>query len=78
MKTTLYRMVDKRERYYTLDLIGNLFGEYMLVCTYGSTQRAKPTRTLTKVYESLVYARSAYSLVLKLKQRRGYLPLKQN
>jgi len=72
MKTTLIRAVNNRFRYYKLELIGNLFGESVLIRTYGSLQRAKPTRIITQLYANRFEAYESYKKLLEQKHRKGY------
>lgn len=68
MQTTLSRAVNNRLRYYRIELIDNLFGESLLIRTYGSLLRAKATRTITDRFD----AHRAYEKLLELKTRKGY------
>lgn len=72
MKTTLSRAVNNRLRYYRIELIDNLFGESLLIRTYGSLLRAKATRTITEVYSNQFDAHRAYEKLLELKTNKGY------
>ncbi|MDD3603458.1 MAG: WGR domain-containing protein [Sulfurovum sp.] len=74
MKTILIRAVNNRFRYYKLELIGNLFGESVLIRTYGSLLRTKPTRTITELYSNHSEAYEAYQTLLMQKSKRGYCP----
>jgi len=38
--TILYRTVKDRERYYTIQLVPTLFGESMVIRTYGSKKKS--------------------------------------
>lgn len=73
MKIMLVRSVKNRIRYYKLELIDNLFGESVLIRTYGSLIRAKATRTITQVYQSRSEACRAYKTLLLHKSRKGYI-----
>ncbi|MDD5386445.1 MAG: WGR domain-containing protein [Sulfuricurvum sp.] len=72
MKTTLSRAVNNRLRYYRIELIDNLFGESLLIRTYGSLLRSCATRTITEVYSNKFDAYRAYEKLLELKTRKGY------
>lgn len=68
----LYRTVNKRMRYYKVELISNLFGEYLLIRTYGAYSRAKPTRVICERYATAQEAKSVKEEILHQKQLRGY------
>lgn len=72
MKITLKRSVAERERYYRLELIANLFGEFLLIRTFGAVNRAKPTRSICDAYTTLQEAKEAMEKLLRLKSLRGY------
>lgn len=72
MKTLLRRIVNERERYYEMELIANLFGEYLLIRTYGGSRRAKPTRSIQKSFKSYCEADAAFQKLLEEKCKRGY------
>ncbi|MDD2829816.1 MAG: molybdenum metabolism regulator [Sulfuricurvum sp.] len=59
-------------RYYTLELIPNLFGEWLLIRTYGSTLRLKPTGVICELYNDAHQATSAYEQWVKAKHNKGY------
>lgn len=73
MKTTLKRTVNSKERYYVLELIANLFGEYLVIRTYGSCSNAKPTGVISNTYQTLNTAQEAMEKVLHEKHKRGYI-----
>ncbi|HQS67799.1 MAG TPA: WGR domain-containing protein [Sulfuricurvum sp.] len=72
MKTTLKRTVNGKERYYVLELIGNLFNEYLVIRTYGAYTNSKPTRVISEMYPTLIKAKEAMETILHEKQKRGY------
>ncbi|MDP3265806.1 MAG: hypothetical protein Q8M39_03145 [Sulfuricurvum sp.] len=55
-----------------LELIANLFGEYLLIRTYGSCTNAKPTRVISDTYTTINKAKEAMENLLHEKQKRGY------
>lgn len=73
MKTTLRRQVNHRVRYYTIELIPNLFGEWMLIRTYGSINRAKPTGVINEIFTTSKEAVASMDTIVRHKQKRGYL-----
>ncbi len=72
MKTMLIRRVNGRKRYYLVELIANLFGEFLLVRTYGACTRAKPTGVIHEIYQDQVKAQHALEVLLEHKYARGY------
>lgn len=55
-----------------LELITNLFGEYLLIRTYGSCKNTRPTGVISNTYETLMDAKTAIEEVLYEKFKRGY------
>lgn len=72
MKLHLKRTVNAKERYYVLELIANLFGEYLVIRTYGSCTNAKPTGAISTTYETLMDAKKVMEEILHEKHKRGY------
>lgn len=73
MRIILHRMVQMRQRYYTMETIANLFGEYLLICTYGSSKRAKPTGVRLEMFMNVQDANKAFDDRLMKKIKKGYL-----
>ena len=78
MKTLLKRIVNERERYYEMELIANLFGEYLFIRTYGGSRRSKPTRSIQQSFKSYCEADTAFHKLLQEKCKRGYALSKSN
>lgn len=72
MKMTMIRNVKGRVRYYTLELIPNLFGEWMLVRTYGSIKKLKPTGVIREIYDNAEAAAESLQSLINAKQKKGY------
>ena len=72
MKMTMTRSVKGRVRYYTLELIPNLFGEWMLVRTYGSIKKIKPTGVIRETYNDAEVAVASMELLIATKLKKGY------
>lgn len=70
MKTTMTRSVKGRVRYYTLELIPNLFGEWMLMRTYGSIKQRKPTGVIREIYDSVEEAFHSMQLLIRAKEKK--------
>ena len=70
--TILYRTVNERERYYTIQLVPNLFEGSMVIRTYGSTEKVKPTGEIREVYSNQVDAQHSVEMLIASKYRRDY------
>ncbi|MCL4431780.1 MAG: WGR domain-containing protein [Epsilonproteobacteria bacterium] len=68
----MIRSVKGRVRYYTLELIPNLFGEWMLVRTYGSIKKLKPTGVIREIYDNAEAAAESLQSLINAKQKKGY------
>lgn len=73
MKTTMKRSVEGRVRYYTFELIPNLFGEWVLLRTYGSIKHLKPTGIKREVFTSAADAVQSMESLISLKKKKGYV-----
>lgn len=72
MKMTMTRSVKGRVRYYTFELIPNLFGEWMVVRTYGSIKKLKPTGVIREIYDNAEEAMGSMRLLIRAKEKKGY------
>lgn len=72
MKMTMTRIVNARVRYYTLELIPNLFGEWMLIRTYGSIKKLRPTGAIREIYNNVEEASVSMKLLIEAKHKKGY------
>lgn len=72
MKTIMIRHVKGRVRYYTLELIPNLFGEWMVVRTYGSIKKLKPTGVIREIYNDAEAAAESIQSLINAKLKKGY------
>lgn len=72
MKMTMTRSVKGRVRYYTLEIIPNLFGEWMVVRTYGSIKKRKPTGVMHEIYDNAEVAAASMESWISAKQKKGY------
>ncbi|MDD5716802.1 MAG: WGR domain-containing protein [Sulfuricurvum sp.] len=66
------RIVKGRVRYYTLELIPNLFGEWMVVRTYGSIKKLKPTGVISEIYDNAEDAVESLQSMITAKHKKGY------
>lgn len=78
MKQTMTRVVKAHERYYTLELVCNLFEEWMVIRTYGSSKKLKPTGEICDVYTTIQEAQEKMNLILSRKYQKGYRPKTTN
>lgn len=72
MKTMLIRRVNGRLRYYLIEMFENLFNEWMVVRTYGSCERSRPTGFICEVYGSNKESAHAYQTWITTKTKKGY------
>lgn len=70
MKVALSRVVKDTERYYAIEILPNLFGEWLLVRSYGSVKRSSHRQS--KVFEKLDSAKEAFEQLLGVKMKKGY------
>jgi predicted DNA-binding WGR domain protein len=78
MKRTMTRSVNGRVRYYTFELFPTLFGESIVIRTYGSVQKSKPTGEIKEVYSNQVDAQHSVDVLIASKHKRGYRPKAHN
>jgi len=53
-------------------LIPNLFGEWMVVRTYGSIKKLKPTGVIREIYDSAEVAAESIQSLINAKLKKGY------
>ena len=70
--TILYRTVNERQRYYTIQMLPNLFGETLVIRTYGARKNLKATRTIQEVYAIQAEAHHKVDVLIASKRKRGY------
>lgn len=73
MKLTMIRTVNERERWYRLEVVPNLFGEWMLIRTFGSLYQPKPIGMMVEVYNDQDSAINTYVKLTSQKQKKGYV-----
>ena len=71
-KTTLYRVVNEKTRYYSLEILPTLFGEYLLVREFGGVKNKKPTRVIKKYFSSKEESVKAFEKLVEEKIKKGY------
>lgn len=72
MQLTMIRTVNYRKRWYRLEVVRNLFGEWLLIRSFGSMRRSTPMRIISEVFGDQSTAMKAYEELLNRKQKRGY------
>ena len=71
-KVVLYRTVNKKKRYYSLELTPTLFGEMLLTREYGGLENKKPTGVIKKYFSNLEDSIKVFESLIGLKQKKGY------
>ena len=71
-KTTLYREVEGKVRYYSLTLYPTLFNEFLLVREFGGVKNKKPTRVIKAYFSNLDDSMKVFESLIGLKQKKGY------
>ena len=71
-KIILYRKVNKKIRYYSLELTSTLFGEILLTREYGGLKNKKPTGIIKKYFSNLDDSIKAFESLIRLKQKKEY------
>lgn len=72
MQLMMIRTVNNRKRWYRLKVVPNLFGEWLLIRSFGSLNRSTPMRMISEVFGDQSAAMKAYEELLSRKQKRGY------
>ena len=66
------RCVNSKVRFYSIELICNLFDEWLLIRSYGSMKRKAPTGVIQMLFTTKEEALSSLQLLLLTKEKRGY------
>ena len=73
MRFSLRRtMVTGRERYYKINLMPTLFGDYIVIREYGNSAFHSPTRILTMYFSNVEEANKCVQNVYRKKIQKGY------
>ena len=75
MKLMLTRCVDSKMRYYSIELISNLFDEWLLIRSFGSMKRKAPTGVIQMLFASKAEAESSLEALVLAKEKKGYTKL---
>lgn len=73
MKVRLSRVVNNCVRYYSLEVLQNLFGEWLLVRSYG--QVTHHPRMKSQSFGSFDMALDSLHHLLGIKMKKGYVPM---
>ena len=72
MQMMMTRCVNSKMRYYSIELMRNLFDEWLLIRSYGSMKRKAPTGVIQMLFTTKEEALSSLQLLLIVKEKRGY------
>lgn len=73
MQQYLKRAVNSNTRYYYIELLKNLFDDFIVIIEYGSMANKAPTGKKVYLFATLDEAKVKYNNILRLKQNKGYL-----
>jgi len=73
----MIKVVNNKTRYYKLDLQLNLFGEFIVINTYGSNCNKSPTGVIENYFKSKKCAESFLEDEKMRKMRKNYKILKE-
>ena len=73
MKMMMTRCVDSKMRYYSIELICNLFDEWLLIRSYGSMKRKAPTGVIQMLFATKEEAQKALNTLIWIKEKKGYI-----
>ncbi len=76
MMRTLYRSVKGKERRYTIELVSSLFGEWVVIRTFGSSSKISPKGVIKTYYGNQEQAEEYLQILLLQKTKKGYRPQK--
>ncbi len=71
-KVRLYREVNDNLRYYTLNILPTLFGEYLLIREFGGVKNKKPTRVIKKYFSHIEECQKVLDSLVCEKIKKGY------
>ena len=71
-RVKLIRVVNKKERYYEIELFTTLFGDFCIERVYGATRNKKPTGIVKQYFEDFSKAHKSFTSLLKAKISKGY------
>lgn len=71
------RFVNDRERWYRIEIVRNLFDEWLLIRSFGSVYKAAPLGTICQTFPDMESADKAYIQLTQKKSKRGYAKLEE-
>lgn len=72
-KISMHRLTDKGHmRYYKIELIATLFGQFSLEREYGNISFRAPTGRKKNVFDTIEEAKTMFRKIVLQKERRGY------
>lgn len=71
------RLVNDRERWYRIEIVRNLFDEWLLIRSFGSVYKAAPHGIICQAFSDMESADKAYIQFTQKKSKRGYTQLEQ-
>lgn len=74
-KVTLYREVNKKIRYYSINLCPTLFGDFLLIKEFGSMCNKKPTRIIKEYFSYIEDSLLVMKSFINAKIKKGYLQI---
>ena len=77
MHQTMIRTVNNRERWYRLEVVPNLFGEWLLVRSFGSMYNPQPIGTMVESFKDHPTALESFEQLTGEKEKKGYITLKR-
>lgn len=75
MHLTMMRTVNDRMRWYRLELLPNLFGEWLLIRSFGSMGRSRATGVKTELFDNPLMAQKVFERLVRSKTKKGYIPI---
>ena len=73
MQMMMTRCVNSKMRYYSIELMRNLFDEWLLIRSYGSMKRKAPTRVIQMLFATKEEAEGSIYAIIEAKKKRGYV-----
>ena len=77
MKLTMTRSVNERMRWYSLELLPNLFGEWLQIRSFGSMGRSRATGVKTELFDNPLAAKKVYECLVRSKTKKGYIAIRK-
>ncbi len=71
-KVTLHRVVNEKVRYYSIEILPTLFGEYLLIRSFGGVKNKKPTRVIKEYFSHKEDSVKAFEKLVAEKVKKGY------